>query len=50
MKAGFSTLRPLNLDIFGNITNWPEGFFGDEFEEMAATTRAIMERKKRGEG
>jgi len=49
MKSGASTLRPLDLDIFGNITEWPEGFFGDEFGEMAAMTRAIMERKKRGE-
>lgn len=26
---------PLQLDKFGNITNWPEGFFGDEFQERA---------------
>lgn len=50
MKAGTSSLKPLHLDMFGNITNWPEGFFGDEFGEMSAMTRAIMERKKRGEG
>ena len=50
MTAGVSTLKQLNLDLFGNITNWPDGFFGDEFGEMAAMTRAIMERKKRGEG
>lgn len=49
MQAGVSRLKPLVLDSFGNITNWPDGFFGDEFGEMAAMTRAIMERKKRGE-
>jgi predicted ATPase len=50
MKAGVSTLRTLDLDMFGNITNWPNGFFGDDFGELAAMTRAIMDRKKRGEG
>jgi hypothetical protein len=48
MKAGVSELKPLHLDMFGNITSWPDGFFGDEFGEMAAMTRAIMDRKKRG--
>ena len=50
IKSGVSTLKPLDIDMFGNITNWPDGFFGDEFGEIAAMTRAIMERKKRGEG
>lgn len=41
-----SKLIPLNVDLFGNITNWPTDFFGDEFGEMAAMTKAAMERKK----
>jgi len=41
-----SKLVPLNVDIFGNIMNWPKSFFGDEFGEMAAITKAAMERKK----
>jgi len=41
-----SKLKHLELDMFGNITNWPRDFFGDEFGEMAAMTRAAMERKK----
>jgi predicted ATPase len=41
-----SQLLPLDVDIWGNITNWPTGFFGDEFGEMAAITKAAMERKK----
>ncbi len=45
MSDGRSELRALELDLFGNITNWPEGFFGDEFGEMAAMTKAAMERK-----
>jgi formylglycine-generating enzyme required for sulfatase activity len=40
----------LQLDMFGNITNWPKDFFGDEFGEMAAITRAAMNRKKKEQG
>ena len=40
-----SELRTLDLDVFGNITNWPPDFFGDEFGEIAAMTRAAERRK-----
>ena len=40
-----SKLTPLDVDLFGNIKNWPKDFFGDEFGEMAAITRAAMQRK-----
>jgi predicted ATPase len=50
MRNGSSQLEHLELDIFGNITNWPDGFFGDEFTEIASMTRAIQERKKKGSG
>ena len=46
VENGRSTLRRLELDMFGNITNWPKDFFGDEFGEMAAMTNAAMRRKK----
>jgi predicted ATPase len=39
-------IKPLNLDLFGRIENWPKDFFGNQFEEMALTTRAAIERKK----
>lgn len=45
MKKGRSQLDELNLDIFGNITNWPKEFFGNEFGEMAAMTKASLKRK-----
>ncbi|MCI0512439.1 DUF3696 domain-containing protein [candidate division KSB1 bacterium] len=48
MQAGQSNLARLELDLFGNIVNWPADFFGDEFGELAAMTRAAMERKKNG--
>ena len=47
MSEGSSTLTPLKLNLFGEIENWPSGFFGDEFEEMAAMTRARARREKR---
>ncbi len=35
----------LHLDIFGNITNWPEGFFGDEVSDLVEMTRAGIKRR-----
>jgi predicted ATPase len=43
-------LEELQLDIFGNIANWPENFFGDEMGEIAARTQAAMERRKKEQG
>jgi predicted ATPase len=38
-------LQPLELDLCGNIKNWPDNFFGDEMEDIAARTTAAMKRK-----
>lgn len=38
-------LQPLQLDLYGNIQNWPDNFFGDEMEDIAARTTAAMRRK-----
>ena len=35
----------LNLDDFGNITNWPDNFFGDSMGDLIAMTEAAMLRK-----
>ncbi|MBD1895774.1 DUF3696 domain-containing protein [Coleofasciculus sp. FACHB-129] len=43
---GKSQLIPLELDSFGNINNWPEGFFGDEMGELVAMTEAAMKRRQ----
>ena len=40
-----SKLTTLELDPYGNIKNWPEHFFGDEFGELAAMTEAAIERR-----
>jgi predicted ATPase len=44
-----SVATPLDVDIFGNIRNWPEKFFGDIMEDAVAMTDAQMERTKKGE-
>lgn len=52
-KAGAATeLEPLRLDMFGEIENWPENFFGDEMTDIAARTLAAGQRKmaQSGEG
>jgi len=38
-------MRELKTDLFGNIRNWPDHFFGDEMGDLAAMTEAAMRRK-----
>ncbi len=40
-----STLDPLEIDLYGNIRNWPENFFGDEMEDVAAHAKAVMRKR-----
>jgi len=40
-----ATLRPLQIDIFGNILNWPENFFGDEMGDITAQAKAAMTKR-----
>jgi predicted ATPase len=44
-RAGQSVITPLELDLYGSILNWPNGFFGDEFGELAAMQEAALRRK-----
>lgn len=46
---GRSRLTPLNVDLFGNISNWPKNFFGDQFGEIAAMTKAALDRRNKGQ-
>lgn len=48
-QAG-SELRQLDVDMFGNITNWPDAFFGDEMGDLAAMTDATIRRRAGTEG
>ena len=49
-EKGVSNIEQLDIDEFGNITNWPENFFGDEMGDLFAMTEAQRERQKRAEG
>lgn len=41
---GASNISQLEVDKFGNISNWPKGFFGDQFGEIAAMSEASQKR------
>ncbi|WP_440070467.1 DUF3696 domain-containing protein [Streptosporangium sp. OZ121] len=43
-SEGQSVISHLDIDLFGNITNWPDDFFGNSFEEVAAMNRAARRR------
>lgn len=46
-RTGAATeLEPLRLNMFGEIENWPENFFGDEMADIAGRTLAAMQRKR----
>jgi len=45
---GVSQSEALQLDPFGNITNWPKDFFGDEMGDLLAMTEAAMKRQLGG--
>lgn len=40
-------LETLRINEYGDIENWPENFFGDEMEDLAARTRAAMNHKQK---
>lgn len=46
-KRGTAQLEELKLDEFGEISNWPKDFFGDEMEDVAARTLAAIDRRSR---
>jgi len=41
---GRSKIVPLEMDVFGNIINWPEKFMGDAFQETAEAELARLHR------
>ena len=49
-ERGAAVLEPLRLNKLGGIENWPDKFFGDEMGEIAATSRAGLERLRRANG
>ena len=49
-ERGHARLETLDLDTFGNIRNWPPGFFGDEMDDLVARTKAQAKRTTRTAG
>ena len=47
---GQSKLQKLDLDLFGNIRNWPQKFFGDEIGDLVAMSQAAMQRQMHAGG
>lgn len=46
-RVGSATeLEPLSLNLYGDIENWPENFFGDEMADLTARTVAAMSRQQ----
>jgi len=40
-----SQIEELRVDLYGNILNWPENFFGDEMDDIATRVDVAMKRK-----
>ena len=47
-SAKSAELEALQLNLYGDIENWPENFFGDEMADIAGRALAAMHRKKEG--
>lgn len=46
MQQAASQLHQLDVDMFGNIRNWPQDFFGDEMGDLIAMTEAAERRQQ----
>ncbi|MDE0044219.1 MAG: DUF3696 domain-containing protein [Candidatus Poribacteria bacterium] len=46
INEGVSEIEQLKMDEYGNISNWPQNFFGDEMGDLAAKASAEIERRK----
>jgi predicted ATPase len=44
-KGAAADMEALRLNMFGEIENWPENFFGDEMGDIAARTIAALQRQ-----
>ena len=46
INDGTSEIERLKVDKYGNISNWPQDFFGDSTGELVEKTKAEMQRRK----
>ena len=44
-ESGEAQIKELQIDNYGNITNWPENFFGNDLEDLIAMNDAARKRK-----
>jgi predicted ATPase len=49
-KGAAADIEAMRLNLFGEIENWPENFFGDEMGDIAARTLAALERQATADG
>ena len=45
IQDGVSGLTKLEFDVFGQISNWPEGFFGDMTADVIASLESSLDRQ-----
>lgn len=45
--ANGSTIEPLEIDLFGNVANWPDNFFGNEMEDVTARLEAAARQAEK---
>ncbi len=48
IEGGESQIERLHLDLFGNITNWPQDFWADEMSDRTAQVEAMARRMGAG--
>ena len=46
VENGVSRIERLDVDMLGQIRNWPKDFFGDEMGELVAITKAAASRSQ----
>ena len=46
INEGVSEIEPLKMDEYGNISNWPQNFFGDDTGDLFAKAKAEIKRRK----
>lgn len=48
INEGTSEIEQLRLDEYGNASNWPRDFFGDDAGDVVERTKAEMKRREMG--
>ena len=48
INDGTSQIEPLKMDEYGNVSNWPRDFFGDDAGDVVERAKAEMKRREIG--